>query len=58
MKKKWKIEATKITFTQYLLITMSFNIVVSVEDMKDLNMIDVVCVKITKKIKGTDTLIA
>ena len=54
MKKKRKIEVIKITFTQCLPITMNFNIVVSVEGMKDLNMIDVVCVKITKKIKGTD----
>ena len=47
--KKWKIEAIKITFTQFLPITMSFNIAVSVEDMKDLNMIDVLIVKVTKK---------
>lgn len=52
MKKKRNTEATKIIFIQYLPITMNFNTVVSVEGMKDLNMIDVVYVKITKKNKG------
>ena len=44
-----KIEAIKITFTPYLLLTENFNIALIAEGMKDLNMIDAVIVKITKK---------
>ena len=47
--RKRKIEAIKITFTLYLFLMESFNIALTVEGMKDLNMTDVVIAKTTKK---------